>query len=65
MGTMNSKQKFIVGETVIITNPASPKYNAIGKYAGLADTYSGNPQKYRIIFNGKIYLFHADDFILA
>lgn len=57
--------KFQINEKALVVNARHPKYQQIGKYAGLADVVDGVEQKHRISFGGEIYLCCADEFELA
>ena len=52
-----------VGEDVIITDPAHPRHDQLGQYAGLADTLV--TQKYRICIDGDIVLAGPGQFDVA
>ena len=54
-----------IGEVVRINKPSSPLHHQFGEYAGLADTYEGLPQKYRVdMGEGSIYVFLLEELII-
>lgn len=53
------------GETVCINKPSSPHHNEFGEYTGLANTYDGSPQKYRVnIGNGETHVYFLEELII-
>lgn len=54
-----------IGETVVITNPKSGRFDQFGEFVGMADTFDGLQPKYRIRFGDDIGPFYRDEFMIA